>query len=464
VVRVQLPCVLSCIKELNVPRHITLAGWGRAFSLPIEIVTNRELNLAPEQTGLSGSPTRVRKISPVLHTKQVKLLDADKEEDIRLVYELLKGASGSRDSTKGKSANFEGDYEKAQPNPTSGVREAVDDVQFPAVSILVLGLEQPGENRLEDVTGELIGKAMELASTSGTRIGVLVVMEDEKTISQSGYLRLADVLYFSRLPRKKGLEVNSIADIFTEAIRKISPEIVLGPATFTGRAYMPLIAAALDTGLTADCTGFEIDPKTGLLLQTRPAFGGHVMATIICAEKRPQMSTVRPHVFSSPDPGGKAVSPPSYFIEVNSRPKVKVTAYRAMQEKIADISNARIIFAGGRGVGGRAGFQLLSKTAANFGGAIGASRSAVEAGWATYSQQVGQTGRTVQPVIYLAFGISGSVQHLVGMHDSDTIIAVNRDGEAPIFSTADYGFVTDYRVFLNALKTHAEKRGKAGAA
>ena len=216
-------------------------------------------------------------------------------------------------------------------------------------------------------------------------------------------------------------------------------------ATALGRAFIPRVAAIIETGLTADCTGLDIDKENGLLLQTRPTFGGNIMATIVCRTKRPQMSTVRPHVFKkgTPEPGRKAEI---IRMSLDGKPtdsRVKLLEFiEDVTEKIK-VEDADIIVSGGRGLGKPENFKVVEELAEVIGAAVGASRAAVDEGWIPYSHQVGQTGKTVCPKLYIACGISGAVQHLAGMQTSDTIVAINEDPNAPIFEVATYGIVGD---------------------
>ncbi len=228
-------------------------------------------------------------------------------------------------------------------------------------------------------------------------------------------------------------------------IREYRPEIVLAGATALGRSFIPRVAAILNTGLTADCTGLDIDTEKRLLLQTRPTFGGNIMATIICPNKRPQMSTVRPRVFkkNAPDPNRKG-----QIIKVDFK-KESVTARTKLLSFVEDITekvkleDADIIVSGGRGLGKAENFKLLAELAEVMGAALGSSRAAVDEGWIPYSHQVGQTGKTVCPRLYIACGISGAIQHLAGMQTSDVIVAINDNPDAPIFQVAHYGIVGD---------------------
>jgi len=218
-------------------------------------------------------------------------------------------------------------------------------------------------------------------------------------------------------------------------------------------------ATELHTGLTADCTGLDIDPETGLLRQTRPAFGGNIMATIICPDHRPQMATVRHRVFEMPQPDpthqGQIIRQDPLLSE--NEIAAKVVDFIS-QEGEVNLAEARVIVAGGAGVGGVEGFEPLRELAEVLGGAVGASRSAVDAGWIPYAHQVGQTGRTVRPDLYIACGISGAIQHLAGMRTSKVIVAINTDPEAPIFDVAHYGVVGDLFHVVPALTEALRRR------
>ncbi|HEY5997741.1 MAG TPA: electron transfer flavoprotein subunit alpha/FixB family protein, partial [bacterium] len=223
------------------------------------------------------------------------------------------------------------------------------------------------------------------------------------------------------------------------------PEIMLCGGTVLGRAFFPRVAARLGTGLTADCTSLEIDAGSGVLLQTRPAYGGNLFATIACPEHRPQMATVRPKVFpagvADPARTGEIVIRRDWAEALHTRTRVLEILEEAVQT--ISIADADVVVAGGRGMGSAENFALLEELARLLGGAVAASRAPVDAGWVPYARQVGQTGKTVCPKLYIACGISGQVQHLVGMQSADVIVAINKDPQAPIFSVATYGIVGD---------------------
>ncbi|MEW5744059.1 MAG: FAD-binding protein [Nitrospirota bacterium] len=242
------------------------------------------------------------------------------------------------------------------------------------------------------------------------------------------------------------------AQLLTSLINRHKPAIVLAGATPIGRSFIPRVAARLKTGLTADCTALEIDKETGNLLQVRPAFGGNIMATILCPNYRPQIATVRPRVMkrAAYDAARSGEIIPVKAENVTCTTKVLETIKEA-SECLVNLQDAEVIVAGGRGVGDAKGFKLLEELAELLGGAVGASRAAVDEGWIPYRHQVGQTGKTVCPKVYIACGISGAVQHLVGMQSSDVIIAINKNPEAPIFDVATYGIVGDVAEVVPAL-------------
>jgi len=247
---------------------------------------------------------------------------------------------------------------------------------------------------------------------------------------------------------------DAYASVLSRLIQDRQPEVVLCGATTIGRSFFPRVAVEVGTGLTADCTGLDIDPERRLLLQTRPAFGGNIMATIICPSRRPQMATVRPRVMkiAAPDQSraGEVIRVDDAGpIEVRTR---LVEAVREVTDKV-DLAGAEVIVTGGRGLGHAEGFDLLRRLAERLGGVVGASRGAVDNGWIDYAHQVGQTGRTVAPKLYIACGVSGAVQHLVGMQSSDVIVAINSDAQAPIFGVATYGIVGDLYQVVPAMLT-----------
>jgi electron transfer flavoprotein alpha subunit len=255
----------------------------------------------------------------------------------------------------------------------------------------------------------------------------------------------ADKIYLMDSPDFESNPEDLYTHLLVDLIRQYKPEIVIAGATALGRSFIPRVAAVLGTGLTADCTGLEIDLQNRLLLQTRPTFGGNVMATIICRTGRPQMATVRPRVFKSsvPDKGRQGQIIRLDFNKERITSRTRLISFAEDITETVKLSDADIIVSGGRGLGKPKNFKLLEELAGVQGAALGSSRPPVDEGWIPYSHQVGQSGKTVCPKLYIACGISGAFQHLVGMQTSEIIVAINDDPKAPIFEVATYGIVGD---------------------
>ncbi len=308
------------------------------------------------------------------------------------------------------------------------------------------------------VTYELIGEARKLADKRNTYVGAVLLGNNVEAMADDLGSYGADKVYLCQAPVLEHYRTEPYGDVIVELVKKYKPEIVLSGATTQGRDLAGFVATILETGLTADCTGLDIDEASGNLLQTRPAFGGNIMATILCPNTRPQMSTVRPKVFPVPEKTDKKPEIINFefdFSKINIR--TEVLEYLPFEEKIS-LADAEIIVSGGRGLGKPENFEIIKEFADTIGAAVGASRAAVDAGWISYEHQVGQTGKTVRPKIYIACGISGSVQHLAGMKHSDIIIAINKDPEAPIFKVASYGIVGDVMTIIPLMTKELKKR------
>jgi len=317
------------------------------------------------------------------------------------------------------------------------------------------------EGKVHGVSHELLSVGRVLADKLGVELGAVLLgskIEDEVARELVSYG--AEVVYVVDNSRLAHFTDERYSKCLTELVNRKRPEILLAGATSMGRSFIPRVAASLRTGLTADCTELDIGDD-GVLLQTRPAFGGNVMATIVCPNRRPQMATVRPKVM-------KPVRKETYKgrIERIELPdecfeaRVEVLEVIAEQDQTAKLTEADVIVSGGRGLRNGDNFSLIEGLASLFNGAVGASRGAVEEGWMAPSHQVGQTGRTVAPTLYVAVGISGAIQHLVGMQGSQIIVAVNRDAHAPIFDVATYGVVADLFEFIPAfVKRIKRERG-----
>ncbi|NLO43795.1 MAG: electron transfer flavoprotein subunit alpha [Candidatus Cloacimonetes bacterium] len=295
------------------------------------------------------------------------------------------------------------------------------------------------------VVYELLGKGRELADELSAELCAVLFGEDLDLMAKELIAYGADKVIQIDDPALKDFRDDKYANAFVYLTEKYKPEVVLAGATVTGRSFIPRAAVILKTGLTADCTGLAIDPDTKNLLQTRPAFGGNIMATIITKDHRPQMATVR-HKVMDPLPRDDARSGVVVKEQYDFSGKKDISTFISFEKEktnLINITDANIIVSGGRGLKEAKNFTLLEELAGALDGAVGASRAAVDSEWIAYSHQVGQTGKTVKPGIYIAVGISGAIQHLAGMSSADYIVAINKDPDAPIFKVADLGIVGD---------------------
>ena len=322
----------------------------------------------------------------------------------------------------------------------------VERVQRPAVDIyegVWVWIEQ-FQGQPCSISWEMLGKGKELAEARCTSLVACVLGEGVEGIAKAAIAYGADRVFLIDDPSLRVCRTRPYARCLVQLAQMYKPEIFLLGASSRGRDLAGAVATELHTGLTADCTALDIDPETGLLRQTRPAFGGNIMATIICPDHRPQMATVRHRVFGMPQPDptrqGEIVGQKPLLSE--DEIAAKVVDFIPQEEEV-NLAEAKVIVAGGGGVGGAEGFGPLRQLAKVLGAAVAASRRAVDEGWIPYAHQVGQTGRTVRPDLYIACGISGAIQHLAGMRTSRVVVAINKDPEAPIFEVAHYGIVGD---------------------
>ncbi|MGE5484845.1 MAG: FAD-binding protein [Ignavibacteriales bacterium] len=323
--------------------------------------------------------------------------------------------------------------------------------------------EQRG-GRTAGVVFELLGEGRKLADALGQNLAAVMLGSDVSCAVKDLVSHGADLVYVADDPCLKDFRDEPYALVLEGMVKQYKPNIMLFGATATGRSLAPRLAGKLKTGLTADCTGLAIDPETGLLKQTRPAFGGNIMATILCRKTRPQMATVRPKVMkkSGADPSrtGEVIQ----FRVDSGKMRIRTNLVEFVEEvtETVNIEEADIIVSGGRGLGDPKNFAIIEDLARPLKAAVGASRAAVDAGWIPYSHQVGQTGKTVCPKVYIAVGISGAIQHLAGMQGSDMIIAINKNPDAPIFKVANLGIVGDLFEVVPALAKEL-KKARAGA-
>lgn len=327
--------------------------------------------------------------------------------------------------------------------------------------VWVFGEQWRGE--IAPVVLELITAGRQLADTRGSKLAVVVLGDNLDKAAQMLSEYPVDKILVYEAPELESYDAERYSRVLSDMCRELKPEIVLAGATTVGRSFLSRVAVQLYTGLTADCTGLVIG-EDGLLHQTRPAFGGNIMAEIVCPYTRPQMATVRHKVIpTSPKATNNGHRPE--VVKLGIKPKLfgsrsEILEFIELMENTVNIVDADIIVSGGRGIQAPENFAIIEELAKALGGAVGSSRAAVDAGWIPYSHQVGQTGKTVCPKLYVACGISGAVQHLAGMSSSDTIIAINKDPNAPIFQVADFGIVGDCLEIVPMLtKKIATKRG-----
>ncbi|MCK9224385.1 MAG: electron transfer flavoprotein subunit alpha [Candidatus Muirbacterium halophilum] len=322
------------------------------------------------------------------------------------------------------------------------------------------------DGKIKNVSLELISTAKRLSQKTNSKVWVVSFGDKITEMSENLAKYGADGVYVVEDQRLATYETLVGTHIVTELVKKYKPEIVLFGATHMGRDLAPRVANKLLTGLTADCTALEICDETKLILQTRPAFGGNIMATIMCPDHRPQMSTVRPGVMKLEE-----VENPNKIemVKVNDIDfahyinAVKIIESVKEIKHNVNLEDARIIISGGRGMGSKDNFEKLYSLAEKIGGEVGASRAAIEDGWAASERQVGQTGKTVRPELYIALGISGAIQHTAGMENSSYIIAINKDFSAPILKIADLGIVGDVNKILPVLEEELPKLMEKGS-
>ncbi len=335
----------------------------------------------------------------------------------------------------------------------TGPKVNLDDYR----GVLIFG--EVRDNKLANVAIELISKGRELADQLQVPLTTVILGENIGELAKEAIYYGSDKVLLYDDEVLKEYRNDSYTKVMVDVINDLKPEIVLLGATSIGRALASRIAARIYTGLTADCTELDIDMERRMLLQTRPAFGGNLMATIECPDYRPQMATVRPKVMKK---GVRDESRKGEIVRLKpgiteNEIRTKIVEYIKQEAGEVDLEEAEIIVSGGRGLHKAENFSLIRELASLLGAAVGASRATVDAGWIEAYHQVGQTGKTVAPKLYIAVGISGAIQHLAGMQTSDIIVAINKDPEAPIFNVATYGIVGDLFEVVPALIKEIKK-------
>lgn len=311
------------------------------------------------------------------------------------------------------------------------------------------------------VVFELLGKGRDLADQMGAELSAVVLGSGIESLASELIAYGADQVIEVDDPELKHFRDERYAKALSEMAHKYKPSVILAGATVTGRSFVPRVAVHLHTGLTADCTGLEYDPDSGNLLQTRPAFGGNIMATIVTSNHRPQMATVRHKVMNpiARDDSRSGIVIREQVVFDFDEEMSTWLGFEKEKTTLVNITEANVIVSGGRGMKEAKNFAMIEELAESLSGAVGASRAAVDAEWIPYSHQVGQTGKTVKPNIYISVGISGAIQHLAGMSSADYIVAINKDPDAPIFKAADLGIVGDlFEILPKLIKRVKELR------
>lgn len=320
-------------------------------------------------------------------------------------------------------------------------------------------VETNGDGTAKNVGIELMTPGRMMADKQGGALVAIVIGNDAAAAVNAAASHGADKVLVVEGSEYAHYSTDAYAAALCALVQKYGPTSILIGATNNGRDLGPRVSCRLRTGLTADCTALDIDEESGNVAWTRPAFGGNLMATILCPDHRPQIGTVRPGVFKKceeTEAAAEVIREDIHVAETDIRTKV-IELLRDMEEESVDLEGAEIIVSGGRGVGGPEGFAPVRALAKALGATVGASRAAVDSGWISHAHQVGQTGKTVAPKLYIACGISGAIQHLAGMSGSDVIVAINKDPDAPIFDVASYGVVGNLFEVLPILTEEIQK-------
>ncbi|HTZ18691.1 MAG TPA: FAD-binding protein [Dissulfurispiraceae bacterium] len=424
-------------KAILIPGKCIACGARCQSACPADAV---EMNAAGEPIILLDKCIGCQKCIKVCPVEALEIFYSPEEREILKQLEQEKSA----DSQKTKDSAED-----------DGLKEYL--AQYRGVWVFV---EQTGCVPVK-VSWELLGVGAQLASALHVELSAVVLGHKLEGLCHEAFSYGATKAYMIDDPILRNYRTAPYLEAFCYLMEKYKPEVVLMGATGLGRDLAGAVATRMKTGLTADCTGLSIDDKRQLL-QTRPAFGGNIMATILCEKRRPQMASVRPHVMPMPtrreNATGEIIREKMTMKEDDILTKVLEVINDTERMDSVDIGGAEIIVSGGRGMMAKENFSILQDLANELGGVVASSRSAVDAGWMPVERQVGQTGRTVRPKIYIACGISGAIQHLVGMQDADLVIAINRDRDAPIFEVATFGIVGDLFKIVPAITEQIRKR------
>lgn len=431
-VEAKLPAVLTITEGANKPRKYTIDGMLRAKKTRIEVWDKNTIGAESNMLGLKGSPTIVKKVFPPPGRKQGELFDGtnDAHEAARwLLQRLVSVGAFAQARTEEKETD------KAQVTHHEG------SSRFGEVWVWIEHLH----GKPAHVSWELLGEGKRLAQLYGTKLAAVAIGSNVSHLAKDAFAHGAEKVYLIEDTRLEDYRTQPYAVALTQAVARFKPEALLIGGTIRGRDLAGSAATFIGTGLIADCTALDVDIETGIFMGTRPDYGGNLMSTIICPKNRPTMVSVRPRVMKSlpPDPtkDGEIIR-----LDVSFNPddfNTEVLDFVPIEKVGIRLEDSQIIVSGGRGLGSANNFHLIEELAQALHAQVGASRAAVRAGWISSDHQVGQTGITVRPRLYIAAGISGAIQHIVGIMNVDYIAAINRDRNAPIFKMADFGVVGD---------------------
>jgi len=445
-VKATLPAVLTITEETNKPRRYTLEGMLRARNTKIDLWDKKAIRADPNFLGLKGSPTIVKKVFPPPGRKQGQIFNGitSPQEAAKWLLTKLAEVNALGAPPPSHRAELSNEQESVMSESSLG-----DSDKFGEVWVWVEHLH----GSAVEVSWELLGEGKRLARIYGTKLAALVIGNKVSHLAKEAFIRGADKSYIVEDEELEDYRTQPYAVAMAQAVRRHKPEALLIGGTVRGRDLAGSAATFLETGLIADCTALDVETETGTFMGTRPDYGGNLMSTIICPKHRPTMATVRPRVMKSLFPSPKA---DGEIVRVDVTIKkddlnTEVIDFVPIGRVGGRLEDAHVIVSGGRGLGSAKNFKLIEELAGLLHAQVGASRAAVRAGWIGYEHQVGQTGLTVRPRLYLAVGISGAIQHIVGIMNVDYIAAINRDPEAPIFKMADFGVVGDLFKVVPAL-------------
>jgi electron transfer flavoprotein alpha subunit len=442
-VKAKLPAVLTITEEANKPRKFTIEGMLRAERTKIEVWNKASIEADSNLLGLKGSPTIVKKVFPPPGRKQGEIYDGTQnpEEAARWLVQKLVGAHAFQPAPPGPPQSND---QTTQNKTTNGSTAKYGEVW--------VFLEQ-FHGKAAQVPWELLGEGKRLAKIYGTKVAALAIGNNIDHLAKEAFVHGADKVYMIDDPKLEDYRTQPYAIAMQEAVRKFKPEALLIGGTIRGRDLAGEAATFLETGLIADCTALDVDVETGTFLGTRPDYGGNLMSTIICPKTRPTMASVRPRVMKGL-PIDNSRDGEIIRVEANLRSEdinTQVVDFVPIERVGVRLEDAQAIVSGGRGLGSAKNLHLVEELADILHAQVGASRAAVRAGWIGPEHQVGQTGFTVRPRLYIAIGISGAIQHIVGIMNVDYIVAINQDPEAAIFKMSDFGVIGDLFKIVPAL-------------